>query len=58
MKQPFQVDLARLAGILTRVNGGAVLNQQEHFQNNSFIERHPQIAASKLAIARQAAVFC
>ncbi|HLO28562.1 MAG TPA: DeoR/GlpR family DNA-binding transcription regulator [Anaerolineales bacterium] len=42
-------------GVLLRVYGGAVLNQQDQFQNNSFLRRHQQNAAAKLAIAREAA---
>ncbi len=42
-------------GLLKRVHGGAVLNQQDQFQNNSFLRRHQQNAAAKLAIAREAA---
>ena len=44
-------------GLLTRVHGGAVLNQQDQFQNNSFIRRYQQNAAAKLAIASAAAAF-
>lgn len=44
-------------GILMRVHGGAVLNQQDQFQNNSFVRRYQQNAAAKLAIAREAAVL-
>src|SRR6266508_1765968 len=44
-------------GVLIRVHGGAVLNQQDHFQNNSFVRRYQQNAAAKLAIARAAAVL-
>jgi DeoR/GlpR family transcriptional regulator of sugar metabolism len=44
-------------GLLTRVHGGAVLNQQDHFQNHSFIRRYQQNAAAKLAIAREAAAL-
>lgn len=46
-----------LQGLLTRVHGGAVLNQQDQFQNHSFIRRHQQNAAAKLAIAGQAAAL-
>jgi DeoR/GlpR family transcriptional regulator of sugar metabolism len=42
-------------GLLMRVHGGAVLNQQDQFQNNSFLRRYQQNAAAKLAIAREAA---
>ena len=44
-------------GLLMRVHGGAVLNQQDQFQNNSFVRRYQQNAAAKLAIAREAAVL-
>jgi len=44
-------------GLITRVHGGAVLNQQDRFQNQSFIRRHEQNAAAKLAIAKKAAVL-
>ena len=44
-------------GLLMRVHGGAVLNQQDQFQNNSFLSRYQQNAAAKLAIAREAAVL-
>ena len=44
-------------GVLMRVHGGAVLNQQSQFQNDSFIRRYQQNAAAKLAIAREAAVL-
>jgi len=39
------------------VHGGAVLNQQDQFQNISFVRRYQQNAAAKLAIAREAAVL-
>jgi DeoR/GlpR family transcriptional regulator of sugar metabolism len=44
-------------GLLTRIHGGAVLHQQEQFQNNSFIRRYQQDAAAKLAIAHAAAAL-
>jgi DeoR/GlpR family transcriptional regulator of sugar metabolism len=44
-----------MEGRLRRVHGGAVLEDQDHFQNNSFLRRYKQNAAAKLAIARQAA---
>ena len=44
-------------GLLMRVHGGAVLNQQDQFQNTSFVRRYQQNAAAKLAIAREAAVL-
>jgi DeoR/GlpR family transcriptional regulator of sugar metabolism len=42
-------------GRLKRVHGGAVLTDQEQFQNISFVRRYRQNAAAKLAIAREAA---
>ncbi len=44
-------------GVLVRVHGGAVLNQQDQFQDASFARRYQQNAAAKLAIARAAAVL-
>ena len=44
-------------GRLKRVHGGAVLNDQDQFQNNSFLRRFKHNAAAKLAIAREAAVL-
>ncbi len=44
-------------GLLTRVHGGAVLRQQDQFQNISFLRRHQQNAAAKIAIAHEAAAF-
>ena len=44
-------------GRLKRVHGGAVLNDQGEFQNNSFVRRYKQNAAAKLAIAREAALL-
>lgn len=44
-------------GLLTRVHGGAVLNQQDRFQDHSFIRRYEQNAAAKLAIAEKAAAL-
>jgi len=44
-------------GRLMRVHGGAVLNQRDQFQNQSFERRYQQNAAAKLAIAREAAVL-
>jgi DeoR/GlpR family transcriptional regulator of sugar metabolism len=44
-------------GLLMRVHGGAVLSQQDQFQNNSFVRRYQENAAAKLAIARAAAVL-
>jgi len=44
-------------GKLTRVYGGAVLNDQDQFQSNSFMRRYKQNIAAKTAIARQAATL-
>lgn len=44
-------------GLLMRVHGGAVLSQQDQFQNISFVRRYQQNAAAKLAIARAAAAL-
>lgn len=44
-------------GALTRVHGGAVLSQQDQFQNNSFLRRYKQNVAAKLAIAREVALL-
>jgi len=44
-------------GRLKRVHGGAVLNDQDQFKNNSFLLRFQKNAAAKLAIAREAAVL-
>ncbi len=44
-------------GRLRRVHGGAVLNDQNQFQNNSFMRRYKQNVAAKLAIAREAALL-
>jgi DeoR/GlpR family transcriptional regulator of sugar metabolism len=44
-------------GSLKRVHGGAVLNDQDQFKNNSFLLRFQKNAAAKLAIAREAAVL-
>ena len=44
-------------GLLTRVHGGAILNQQEQYQNNSFLRRQQQNMASKLTIAHAAAAI-
>lgn len=46
-----------LQGLLTRVHGGAIINQQDQFQDSSFIKRYQQNAAAKLAIAREAAAL-
>jgi DeoR family fructose operon transcriptional repressor len=42
-------------GLLKRVRGGAVLSQQDQFQNSSFRKRYEEHAAAKRAIARKAA---
>jgi DeoR/GlpR family transcriptional regulator of sugar metabolism len=39
---------------LKRVHGGAILNNQDQFQNNSFLRRFQQNAEAKLAIAQKA----
>jgi len=44
-------------GRLKRVHGGAILNDQDQFQNNSFVRRHKQHESAKLAIAREAALL-
>lgn len=44
-------------GRLKRVHGGAVLNDQGQFQNNSFVRRYKQNEAAKLAIARKATLL-
>jgi DeoR/GlpR family transcriptional regulator of sugar metabolism len=44
-------------GRLKRVHGGAVLNDQDQFQNNSFMLRYKQNVAAKFAIAREAAIL-
>jgi len=44
-------------GRLKRVHGGAILNDQDQFQNNSFVRRYKQSVAAKLAIAREAALL-
>ena len=44
-------------GRLRRVHGGAVLNNQEPFQNNSFVRRYKENVAAKIAIAREAATL-
>lgn len=44
-------------GRLKRVHGGAVLNDQSQFQNDSFVRRYNQNITAKLAIAREAALL-
>jgi DeoR/GlpR family transcriptional regulator of sugar metabolism len=44
-------------GRLKRVHGGAVLNDQDQFQNNSFVRRYKQNVSAKLEIAREAALL-
>jgi DeoR family fructose operon transcriptional repressor len=44
-------------GRLTRVHGGAVLNEPPSFQSSSFMLRFQKNAAAKLAIAREAAAL-
>jgi DeoR/GlpR family transcriptional regulator of sugar metabolism len=42
---------------LTRVHGGAILNQHDQFQSLSFLRRYQQNRAAKHAIAREAALL-
>jgi len=42
-------------GRVKRVHGGAVLDNRDQFQNDSFMRRYNQNVAAKLAIAREAA---
>ena len=51
------LDALEQQGLLTRVHGGAILNPQDQFQNDSFVGRYQQNAAAKLAIARAAAAL-
>ena len=44
-------------GRLRRVHGGAVLIDQDQFQNLSFVRRYNQNVAAKLAIANEAALL-
>ena len=44
-------------GRLKRVHGGAVLNDQDQFQNNSFVRRYKQNVSAKFVIAREAALL-
>ena len=44
-------------GRLKHVHGGAVLNNQDQFQNNSFLLRFQQNAVAKLSIAQEAALL-
>jgi DeoR/GlpR family transcriptional regulator of sugar metabolism len=44
-------------GRLRRVHGGAVLNDQDQFQNHSFLRRYRENVAAKIAIAREAALL-
>jgi len=44
-------------GRVKRVHGGAVLNDQGQFQNNSFMRRYKQSEAAKIAIACEAAIL-
>lgn len=44
-------------GRLKRTHGGAILNDKDQFQNNSFIRRYNQNAPAKTAIAREAAAL-
>lgn len=51
------LDALEEEGRLRRVHGGAVLNDQNQFQSNSFVRRYNQNVAAKLAIAREAALL-
>lgn len=44
-------------GRLKRVHGGAVLTEQNQFQNISFVRRYNQNVAAKIAIAHEAALL-
>jgi len=44
-------------GALKRVHGGAVLNKQNEFQNNSFVRRYKENIAAKIAIAQEVAIL-
>lgn len=44
-------------GRLKRVHGGAILSDQDQFQNDSFVRRYHQNVAAKLAIAHDAALL-
>ena len=44
-------------GRLKRVHGGAILNEQNQFQNHSFVRRYKQNVAAKRAIASEAAAL-
>ena len=44
-------------GRLKRVHGGAVLTEQNQFQNNSFVRRYNQNVDAKSVIAREAALL-
>jgi DeoR/GlpR family transcriptional regulator of sugar metabolism len=44
-------------GRLQRVHGGAILNEPDQFQNNSFLLRFQKNAGAKLAIANKAATL-
>ena len=44
-------------GRLKRVHGGAILNDHDQFQNNSFVRRYKQNVSAKLAIAQEAALL-
>jgi DeoR/GlpR family transcriptional regulator of sugar metabolism len=44
-------------GRVKRVHGGAIVTEQNQFQNNSFVRRYNQNVAAKTAIARQAALL-
>lgn len=51
------LDALESQGRLTRVHGGAILNKNDQFLNNSFRLRSQVNLAAKLAIAREAAVL-
>lgn len=44
-------------GRLKRVHGGAVLKEQNQFQNHSFVRRYEQSVAAKIAIAHETAIL-
>ncbi len=48
------LDALEEEGRLRRVHGGAVINSQDQFQNNSFLRRYEQNVAAKIAIAKEA----
>ena len=44
-------------GRLKRILGGAILNDQDEFQNNSFMHRHKQNVAADRAMVRETAIM-